>query len=138
MGMRSGEDMQAAERRDVVQGGLAEDGAALEPHVSRLGLDEVGARSDAADRVVPEPPHAGLQLRPVAREPRLRVLLGPEAPSVLRYDVAGVEADRARGRRGEVALPKAAIVADESGQLQGGGEGEVARAHEPSLTPPGP
>src|SRR3712207_7172967 len=53
------------------------------------------------------------------------LLHGPEPPARLRHDVARVEARRAGGWALEVALPEAAIIAQESRELEGAPEWEV-------------
>ena len=125
MRVRGREHLHPAKPLDLVERRLAEDGAGLEAHIPVLGPDQVGARADAGNRIVPETPDSGLQLFPVAGKGVLRLARGAEAPAVLRHDVAGVEAHRAMRRRLEVALPEPAIVAGIGGQLQGAGEGQV-------------
>src|SRR5215218_8576724 len=115
MRMRSRENLQAAEGCNVPERRLAENGTAFEAHVAVVGLDHIAARPDAAHGLIPEPPHARLDLGPMTGKAVLSLALAPEAPAVLRRHMTHVEAHWTGRRRREMALPEAAVVANVSG-----------------------
>ncbi len=130
MGVRGRQNVDAAQARDVVERRRAEHAGPLEEDVAAVGaLQEVAVGADALHRLVPEAPRARLQLLPVRRPGLLRRRGGQEAPALARHDVAGIEAHRARGRHGEMALPEPAIGADGGRQAQRLEEGGQAWAH---------
>jgi hypothetical protein len=109
MDVRGGEEADAAQPLDLGEHLVGVEGRRLEGDVA-LRVQQQPARAVQPERRRDgEGDHVPLQPPPVAAQHRPHLLDAEEAPAILWQVVARVGADRAVGRRGEVALPVAAI-----------------------------